>query len=205
MNQINSEPSLSRVKIFFLGGITVMLFTLMFTTSVSAHNNAMAEIEAVEMEIDSYLKGEIVENRLKLFCDEMKSKGVGINESEILLKCSRVKDRNLVSNLTGITEERILYHAQLADLVRVGISEVDAQLLLLSHTNLIDEFTGENLSVGLISKSDVYKMKMEVDEYASTHGIQTIPFPVIMDYRDNCNLVPGLMEYGSLDANFIRK
>jgi len=204
MNQINSELKMPRKNILFLGFVAIAFFSVMFTTSLSAHNTAIAEIETAVLESGKYESGEIMEDRLEAFIDELKSKGVEIALPKLLLEIATVSDRHQLNAVTRIPASRILYHAQLADLIRVGIPEYDAQLLLLSHKHLKDEFTNENLSIGLISNSDIMKMKMEVDSYASANSVQTITLEKMKSYQRLCTQGVPIIEYGSLGTIFLR-
>lgn len=188
-----------------LAVFAVLVISVAFTSVLNARNLEKGKREVIDIDQSNYLNNEMLADRLEFFCDELKSKGIEINQAGILYELFSVERRNLVSAVTRIPVERILLHTEIADLMRVGISEEHAQILLFSHVHQIDDYTKENLSVGLISQLDIYKMKMEVDEYASTHGVQTITLSELETYKGYCQKSLAVMEYGSLNANFIRK
>ncbi|MEM6359981.1 MAG: hypothetical protein AAF731_07800 [Bacteroidota bacterium] len=144
-----------------------------------------------------------IDGRLTLFRTAIGQYGFSVKSNADLLDFRTAESRRALSVITGIPEKIVTRHIELADLVRIGIPENEAQLLLFSQIQSIDPFTYEVLGSGLLPQSDPVFLKMNVDQFAQQMGFESLGIDEILAFQSLASSFSPTLSYG-IDHEFVR-
>ncbi len=111
---------------------------------------------------------EVKENRVADFVAYLKTNGINIQNAQNFLQKFDFSDaRQQLSEQLGIDSFCILVHLELADLLQLGLSEIDAQILHFSRWNYANLFTGEVMNRNILANANAEKLLMDMSGWAA--------------------------------------
>ena len=97
----------------------------------------------------------VKENRVADFVTYLKANGVDVQDTQdFLQKFGRIDARQQLSEQLEIDSFCILVHLELSDLLQLGLSEIDAQMLHFSQWNYTNLFTGEIVNRNILANAN---------------------------------------------------
>ncbi len=110
----------------------------------------------------------VKEDRVADFVAHLKVNGVDVQDTQdFLQKFGRIDARQQLSEQLGIDLFCILVHLELADLIQLGLSEIDAQMLHFSQWNYTNLFTGEIVNRNILANANPEKLLMDISGWAA--------------------------------------
>ena len=111
--------------------------------------------QLVPIDTTLLFKKVIISNRLNLFIQYLNQHQIPVsNNYELLLLLSNPNTRQQLHHQFQIDPSILLLHAELADLIQIEMTELDAQLLLFSQRNYQNAFTGETINLKVLAESN---------------------------------------------------
>ncbi|MFK8005648.1 MAG: hypothetical protein AB8H03_04725 [Saprospiraceae bacterium] len=105
----------------------------------------------------------VISNRLPKFIHFLKQHCIPIhNDYELLLLFSNPYTRQRVSHQIGIDTNLLLLHAELADLMQIGMTELDAQVILFSQRNYQNPFSGEMMNLRILEEANAERILEDI-------------------------------------------
>ena len=97
----------------------------------------------------------VMPNRLAQFIQYLNQHEIPVQSNfELLLLFSNPIARKHISHQLQIDSKFLLFHADLADLMQTGMTELDAQILHFSQRNYQNPFTGRTMNIQLLAEAD---------------------------------------------------
>ena len=97
----------------------------------------------------------IIPNRMTLFTQYLCQHQIRVsNNYELLLLLSNPNTRLQLHHQFQMDTSILLLHAELADLMQIGMTELDAQFLLFSQRNYQNPFTNETINLKILVESN---------------------------------------------------
>ena len=97
---------------------------------------------------------------------------------KLMLLVSNPNARQQIHSRLGINSTLLLLHAELADLMQIGMSEIDAQILHFSQRNYKNTFTGTTINVHILSEEDAESILENIGGWISGNDN-----PIIANYQ----------------------
>ncbi len=145
--------------------LLVSTILLIICISISP-NSSIEKVKAVPTQsvlvhnLDSLLfQKRVIPNRLSHFISFLNQNLIPIhNNFELLLLLSNPIARHRLSQQLQLDDEIFLFHAELADLMQIGMSELDAQILLFSQRNYQNPFTGTTMNLQILADANAERL-----------------------------------------------
>jgi len=162
--------------------VSVFLFgncIFFFPKKKSVESNHYVSLSITEIDTIVLFQKKVIPNRLPNFISYLNQKDISIhNEYELLLLLSNPNARQHIHSRLGIDSTLLLLHAELADLMQIGISEIDAQILHFSQRNYQNPFTGTTINVHILSEADAESILEDIGGWAAGNDN-----PIIANYQ----------------------
>ena len=129
----------------------LLIFTLINTNKKVIH--LQKEKTEITPLLDSTLlfQKKVIPNRTHHFISFLQSKNIRVqNNYELLLLLSNPLTRKRIANDFQLDSTYLLLHAELADLLQIGMTGLDAQILHFSQRNYQNPFTGTTINRHLL-------------------------------------------------------
>ena len=129
----------------------LLIFT--FTNPIKKVIHLQKEKTEITPLLDSTLlfQKKVIPNRIHHFISFLQSKNIRVqNDYELLLLLSNPITRKRIANDFHLDPIFLLLHAELADLLQIGMTGLDAQLLHFSQRNYQNPFTGATINRHLL-------------------------------------------------------
>ena len=110
----------------------------------------------------------VIPNRIpKLIC-YLRSKNIRVgNDYELLLLLSNPITRQRLANDFHLDSTFLLLHAELAGLMQIGMSNIDAQILHFSQRNYQNPFSGTTINLHILSEADAESILEDIGGWAA--------------------------------------
>lgn len=149
--------------------LIVSTILLIICLSIS-QNSSIEKAKAVPTEsvlvhnLDSLLfQKRVIPNRLSHFIFFLNQNQIPIqNDFELLLLLSNPIARHRLSQQLHLDAEIFLFHAELADLMQIEMSELDAQILLFSQRNYQNPFTRTTINLQILKDSNAERLLVDI-------------------------------------------
>ena len=173
--RLNSTQKLMLFVSIFLLGICFFFFSKgKATEAIHSTTPSISKIDTILL-----FQKKVIPNRLSNFIFYLNQKGVPIhNEYELLLLLSNPNARHQISSRLGIDSNLLLLHAELSDLIQIGMNEIDAQILHFSQRNYQNPFTGFTINLPLLAEADAESILEDIGGWAA--GNQN---PLVENYQ----------------------
>lgn len=113
----------------------------------------------------------VILNRLPQFISYLNSKNIRVdNNYELLLLLSNPIARQQISQQFKIESNLLLLHAELADLIQIGMTELDAQIIHFSQRNYQNPYTGETMNLRILAEADVERLLQDMGGWMAGNG-----------------------------------
>ena len=104
-----------------------------------------------DLDTNALFQKEVILHRLPKFIQYLCQNGIPIqNKFELLLLLSNPRARQRISQQLQMDSNLLLLHAELADLMQIEMTEVDAQILHFSQRNYQNPFSGKTINLPLL-------------------------------------------------------
>lgn len=106
----------------------------------------------------------VVPNRMAQFIQYLKGSNIRVNSNyELLLLLSNHHVRQQLNHLYQMDSSILLMHAELADLMQIEMTELDAQILLFSQRNYQNPFTGKTMNLQILAEAKAERILQDMD------------------------------------------
>lgn len=110
----------------------------------------------------------VIPNRLHQYIRFLQSKNIHVQTNyELLLLLSNPIIRKQLANDFQFDAASLLLHAELADLMQIGMTEIDAQILHFSQRNYQNPFTGTTINLHILLESDAESILEDIGGWAA--------------------------------------
>jgi len=121
----------------------------------------------------------VIKNRIPLFIKHLNSKGLAIKDApDLLKKLGPVEFRKQIADQFNLDFICLQVHLELADLMELGLSDIDAQILHFSRWNYQNPFTGEIINRKVLADSDPEDLMIDMAGWAA--GSMS---PIVQDHE----------------------
>ncbi len=194
--RLNSTQKLMLFVSIFLLGICFIFFSKeKATEAIHSTTPSISKIDTILL-----FQKKVIPNRLSNFIFYLNQKGIPIhNEYELLLLLSNPNARHQISSRLGIDSNLLLLHAELSDLIQIGMNEIDAQILHFSQRNYQNPFTGFTINLPLLAEADAESILEDIGGWAA--GNEN---PLVKNYQLSLEDIEKWIEQaGTRKFNFV--
>lgn len=161
------------------------LFSVLLIFTFTNPNKKVIHLQKEKTEISPLLDStllfqkKVIPNRIHHFIKFLQSKNIRVqNDYELLLLLSNPLTRKRIANDFHLDSTFLLLHAELADLLQIGMSELDVQILHFSQRNYQNPFTGATINRHLLDNAEVESILEDIGGWMAGNDD-----PIIENYQ----------------------
>lgn len=154
-------------SIFFLG---VCCLLLPLSTKI-VEEEQESQFSPIDLDTTFLFQKRVITNRLPKFIHYLNRHCIPVrNDYELLLLLSNPFVRQRISHQLQVDSNLLLLHAELADLMQIGMTDLDAQILLFSQRNYQNPFTGETMNLQILAEADAERLIQDMGGWMAGNG-----------------------------------
>ena len=161
------------------------LFSVLLIFTLTNPNKKIIHLQKEKTEITSFLDStllfqkKVIPNRIHHFISFLQSKNIRVqNDYELLLLLSNPLTRKRIANDFQLDSTYLLLHAELADLLQIGMTGLDAQILHFSQRNYQNPFTGTTINRHLLVDAEAESILEDIGGWMAGNDD-----PIIANYQ----------------------
>ncbi len=141
----------------------IFLCLLIFLFEKTIPPNQIASTQYYEIDTTTLFQKKVITNRLPQFIQYLQENNIPIqNKTELLFLLSNPNSRKQIAIQLDMNANVLLLHAEIADLMQIEMTEIDAQILHFSQRNYQNPFTGETLNLQHLAEADAERILQDI-------------------------------------------
>ena len=134
----------------------------------------------------------VAKNFIKDYLIYLQDKGIAVSDPNALLDIARTSvQRVQLSESCGLDSLVLTQMVELVDLMGIGLTEIEAQILMCAHGNEMNIFTGSVMNLRRLKASNPENLLINVQGFLSGQHDYKIPSD-ILSYEDNLEWIRKL-------------
>lgn len=148
---------------YFIAGILFLMAAIFVAQQDTAKSNQPTPTEAIPIDTTLLFQKVVIPNRLAQFRQYLQQYHLRVDDNyELLLLLSNPNTRQQLHHQFQMDTSTFLRHAELADLMQIGMTELDAQILHFSQRNYQNPFTGSAINLQIIAEADAESLLQDM-------------------------------------------
>ena len=128
----------------------------------------------IPIDMIALFQKKVIPNRLAQFIQYLNHYGIPVqNNFELLLLLSNPIARQNIHQQFQIDSNVLLLHAELADLMQIEMTELDAQILFYSQRNYQNPFNGKTINLQILAEANAERLLQDIGGWMAGNNNQT--------------------------------
>ena len=146
-----------------IAGILFLMVAIFVAQQDTSKTNHPTPTKAIPIDTTLLFQKVVLPNRLVQFRQYLQQYHLRVEDNyELLLLLSNPNTRQQLHHHFQMDTSTLLRHAELADLMQIGMTELDAQILLFSQRNYQNPFTGSTIHLQILAEADAESLLQDM-------------------------------------------
>jgi len=146
-----------------IAGILFLLAAIFVAQQDTSKTNHPTPTKVIPIDTTLLFQKVVLPNRLAQFRQYLQQYHLRVEDNyELLLLLSNPNTRQQLHHHFQMDTSTLLRHAELADLMQIGMKELDAQILHFSQRNYQNPFTGSTIHLQILAEADAESLLQDM-------------------------------------------